>query len=93
MSSYLYSKWKDSPAGCPVEFYSELDDFRYETRKVEVFKDGKLGFASSAVASDDTQLGIVPVPPMSEIISQTEFESREISQREFEDKWQAATKK
>jgi len=52
MPSYIYSKWHDSPEDSPVEFYSELDDDRFETRKVEVFKDGSLGFASEKASSN-----------------------------------------
>ncbi len=40
MTTYIYSKWKNSPAGCPDEFYSEIDETRHETRKVEVLKVG-----------------------------------------------------
>lgn len=93
MSAYIYSKWKNSPAGSPVEFYSELDPSRYETRKVEVFANGKLGFASGSAATDGTRLGITPVPHISEIRSQHEFEIKEISKKEFEEKWLEATKK
>lgn len=93
MSAYIYSKWKNSPAGSPVEFFSELDPNRYETRKIEVFANGKLGFASGTAATEGTRLGITPVPPMGEIRSQHEFETKEISKKEFEAKWLEATKK
>lgn len=93
MSTYIYSKWKNSPVGSPVEFYSELDPSRYETRKIEIFANGKLGFASSGNATEGTRLGITPVPPISEIRSQPEFEIKEISKIDFEKKWQEATKK
>ncbi len=93
MSTYIYSKWKNSPAGSPVEFYSELDPNRYETRKIEVFANGSLGFASSVKATDGTRLGITPVPHISEIRSQPEFDIKEISKKDFEVKWLEATKK
>ncbi len=93
MSAYIYSQWKKSPAGSPVEFYSELDSSRYETRKIEVFANGKLGFASATKATEGTRLGITPVPQISEIRSQPEFNVKEISKKEFEAKWLEATKK
>jgi hypothetical protein len=93
MSAYIYSKWKNSPAGSPVEFYSELDPNRYETRKVEVFANGQLGFASGTATTKGTRLGITPVPHISEILSQHEFEIKEISKKEFEVKWLEATRK
>jgi hypothetical protein len=93
MSTYIYSKWKNSPAGSPIEFYSELDGARFETRKVEVFSNGKLGYASKIKVTDGTRLGITAVPSVSEIRSQPEFEVKEISKQIFETKWQEATKK
>ncbi|WKD51140.1 DUF6881 domain-containing protein [Microbulbifer spongiae] len=91
MSSYIYSKWHNSPEDSPVEFYSELNGERFETRKVEVFKDGSLGFASNKATSKTTKLGIAPVPPLTEIAEQPEFDIRTISPQQFEAKWKEAT--
>lgn len=93
MTSYIYSKWKNTPAGCPAEFYSELDDRRYESRKIEVFPDGKVGYAFSGGSTLNTRLGIEPVPSISEIQSQPEFEIREISVNEFDTKWKELVEK
>lgn len=93
MSSYLYSKWLGAPPGGPVEFYSELDALRNETRKVEVFADGKLGYASRTGSSQGTELGLIPVPSLVEIKSQAEFEAKEIDNFTFEQKWREATAK
>lgn len=92
MTTYLYAKWKNAPADSPVEFYSELDDARWEKRKVEVFPDGYLGYASSASSSNDgTRLAIVALPPLQEIARQIEFDARAISAEEFEAVWKRAT--
>lgn len=91
MSSYIYSKWHNSPEDSPVEFYSELNGERFETRKVEIFKDGSLGFASKKATSKTTKLGIAPVPPLAEIAEQPEFDIRTISPQQFEAKWKEAT--
>ncbi|GAA6167315.1 DUF6881 domain-containing protein [Sessilibacter corallicola] len=91
MSTYIYSKWKNSPAGSPVEFYSELDSARYETRKVEIFQNGKICYASKAKSTGETRLGITPVPPIAEIMSQPEFDIKTITKQEFENMWQQAT--
>jgi hypothetical protein len=91
MSSYLYAKWRDAPADCPVEFYSEIDADRWETRKVEVFADGRLGHAPAARLAGDTRLSIVPLPALAEIAEQVEFEAREISAADFEATWHRAT--
>lgn len=87
MASYIYSKWINNPSDCPAEFYSELDSKRLETRKIEIFKNGKVGFASSNKATKGTRLGIEPVPSINEIRSQAEFEVKEISKAEFDAKW------
>lgn len=92
MTTYLYAKWKSAPADSPVEFYSELDAARWEKRKVEVFPDGHMGYASSSSSSNDgTRLAIVALPPLSDIARQIEFEAREISAEEFESVWLRAT--
>lgn len=92
MTTYLYAKWKNAPADSPVEFYSELDAANWEKRKVEVFPDGHMGYASSASSSNDgTRLAIVALPPISEIARQIEFEAKSISADEFEAVWKRAT--
>jgi hypothetical protein len=91
MSTYLYAKWKNAPADSPVEFYSELDATRWETRKVEVFPDGHMGYASSTKSSNDgTRLAIVALPSVDEIARQIEFEAKSISANEFEAVWKRA---
>lgn len=93
MASYIYSRWKNNPADCPAEFYSELDAQRFETRKVEIFNGGKVGYASVFHATKGTRLGIEPVPSIAEIRSQPEFEIKEISKADFEKKWEQVTGK
>lgn len=90
MSTYFYSRWKDGPVDSPVEFHSELDPARWETRKVEVFRDGRLGYASSTQSKFDTRLGIIPVPSLEEIGSQHEFEVKPIEAGDFETVWKRA---
>ncbi|WP_444994231.1 DUF6881 domain-containing protein [Aliikangiella sp. IMCC44359] len=91
MTTYIYSKWKNNPIEMPVEFYSELDMSRYEVRKVEVFKSGRLTYASKSKSTGETRLGITPVPSIAEIKTQVEFEIKEISKQDFENIWQKAT--
>jgi hypothetical protein len=90
MNSYFYSKWKDGPLDSPVEFYTELDPARWEQRKVEVFRDGHLGYASSTHSTYGTRLAIVPVPSLAEIATQPEFEVKPIEAGEFEAVWKRA---
>jgi hypothetical protein len=90
VNTYIYSKWINGPVDAPVEFYSELDPVHWETRKVEVFRDGRYGFASATQSTLETRLAIIPIPPVGEIQSQREFEARSIEAAEFEDVWQRA---
>jgi hypothetical protein len=93
MRSYLYAQWVQSSANEPYEIYSELDERRNETRKVERYRDGSIGYASEAAAIHGASLGIIPVPPLAEINASPEFNAREISRDEFEKQWEAATRK
>jgi hypothetical protein len=90
---YLAVRWKHNLADMPVEIYSELDGRRMEVRKVEVFKNGNLGFASAAKSRGPSKLGIEPVPPLREIAAQTEFEPRLSNAQEFEKMWNSAVGK
>jgi hypothetical protein len=64
---------------------------RYETRKMEIFADGRTRHASPSHATLDSLLSVIPVPPIDEI-SSFEFETREISKDEFEAKWNEVTR-
>lgn len=87
---YIHVAWNHSNPEEPVDLYSELDDQRREVRKVEVFRGGNLGYASSTEASGSTRLGEVPIPPLTEIAEESEFRPEEISRAEFEHLWKSA---
>ena len=70
--------------------YSELDDDRWEVRKVEVYRDGRCDHANSIESTGSTRLGEIPVPPLAEIAAAAEFEAEEISEDEFKDVWAKA---
>ncbi|MDG0791444.1 hypothetical protein OMP38_11630 [Cohnella ginsengisoli] len=71
----------------PVLLYSELDCERYEIRKIEFFRNNKVGFASEEIECADTALGSQPVPKLTEINKNNEFYGIEISKDEFEVIW------
>jgi len=58
---YVKIAWKHEHPQDPVLIYSELDDARWEVRKVEVFPDGSLGFAEEAGSRRGTGLGELAV--------------------------------
>jgi hypothetical protein len=84
---YIRVKWIDSLPNEPVALLSELDDDRYETRKLEIFGDGSVGRASADASDDRTLLGELPVPSIDEINSDPQFQAVEITQSEFEAAW------
>jgi hypothetical protein len=93
MTTYIYCKWVGSSAEEPDEIYSELDNSRNETRKIERYKNGKVAYASRDAAVNGASLGIIPVPTLAEINASPEFRARQITQAEFEQQWRSATGK
>jgi hypothetical protein len=84
---YVYIKWVHKHPEQPVHLYSELDDQRYERRKVEVYADGRRGFADRSEEAGGTALGAMPLPPLDEIAAQPEYEPKEIAEGDFQRIW------
>lgn len=87
---YICVKWIHSHPDEPVWLYIELNDERWEVRKVEVFLDGRVGWADTSNEVGGTGLGLETVPPLKEIAEQIEFEPRTIPKDEFEQVWKKA---
>ena len=89
--TYVRGEWFHDFADEPRFFYAELDDERYELRKVEVFKNGKTVRASTEVLKRDPMapLSDQPWPSLEEINAHEEFHAQEISAADFEDLWNA----
>ena len=90
--THISVTWHHENPDDPVELLSELDDERFEVRKVEIFRDGRRCFADASAHSGNTALGIVAVPPLEEIASDRQFTLRIITREEFEAAWVAATR-
>ena len=87
---YLAVLWSHGNSIDPIELFSELDDSRSEVRKVEIFPDGRAGYADATTEFGGTGLGIVPVPSLLEISIDPQFVARVISVAEFEEVWSRA---
>jgi hypothetical protein len=90
MSQHIYIRvrWLHSDAEYPVELWSELNECREEVRKMEIWADGRVGYASHNAEVGGTSFGEGgPLPPLSEIAADPEFELEEITQAEFEECW------
>jgi hypothetical protein len=88
--TYMRVKWKHSLNSEPQLIYSELDDQRWELRKVEVYADGHAGYASSSESRGGSGLSKEPLPSLEEIASDAQFEPVEVDQAEFERMWAKA---
>lgn len=87
---YVRIRWHHSHADEPVELYSELDGDSWERRKVEIFADGRMGYADADESCSGTILGLEPVPPLLEIANDPQFEPEEIDREHFEAIWKTA---
>jgi hypothetical protein len=86
--TYIRIRWLHAFPDSPVDYWSELDCERFETRKLEYYRDGTVGYASAVEAVGDTVLGVLTVPLLHEIASNPEFEPEEITKADFEQKWE-----
>ena len=87
--TYIKVKWIHDSLEYPEVLYSELDDDRYEIRKVEIYKSGTIGFVNEH-RSYQANLGECPIPEPNEINNDPQFQCTEISKTEFEEVWEAA---
>lgn len=85
--SYIRVRWLHSSPDDPVDLWSELDPDREEVRKVEIWADGRVGYASGAGEVGGTRLGEVPVPPLSEINLDPQFQAKTVARADFESCW------
>ena len=67
--------------------YSEIDSERREVRRVEVFRDGRKGYASRFESDGVTRLAEKPHPEPDETLDNPELELIEIEKEEFERVW------
>jgi hypothetical protein len=79
--TYERLEWIHGHHDEPRFIYSELDDERYETRKIEIFRDGRVVKVSvDHPECGSTGLAVLPVPSIEEtnVITQEEFHAEEI---------------
>jgi hypothetical protein len=71
----------------PVRLVSELDADRWETRKLEFYADGRVGWASADASHLDSTLNEVQVPALAAINADPQFAAVAIDEVEFEALW------
>jgi hypothetical protein len=87
---HIKVEWVHDHPDEPVVLYSELDEGRWELRKVEVYADGTMDFSDAERSSGNTRLGSLPVPPLTELSE--EFIPQVVTAAEFEHVWSMANK-
>lgn len=87
---YIKVKWIHSFVDEPVLLYSEIDEQRWELRSVEVFADGRIGYADGEMSTETTRLAEAPIPELKEIAADPQFQPEVISKDEFEAVWARA---
>ncbi|MBD1373301.1 hypothetical protein IC620_13180 [Hazenella sp. IB182357] len=89
---YIKIHWKHDVPEDPILFYLEVGTDRYDKRRVVVFINGELGYASE---NEEVKTGLseVPIDSIDEISSDPECEAIEITKEEFEELWKKALAK
>jgi hypothetical protein len=88
INSYISVRWIHVNPDDPIVLVSELNSSRMELRKIEYFKDGRVGTASRNHSNGGTMLGVEPVPELREINADPQFVGEEISEAEFTCQWE-----
>jgi hypothetical protein len=85
---YIKIYWIHDNENEPVILYSELDNERFEVRKVEIYKDGSMGWASSQAEFGGTALSPEPILDNIEIARDPYFLLSLVDRQEFEEVWE-----
>ncbi|MCY4764679.1 DUF6881 domain-containing protein [Klebsiella aerogenes] len=72
----------------PIKYYSEIDENRFEVRKIAVFRNGERYHCGNHIPESTIMLGVVPIPSLAEINKVPQFHATYITAAEFEDVWQ-----
>lgn len=84
---YIDIHWEHSSETDPVRLISAIGPDDFECEKIEVYRDGKIGFATASQNTKGTELGYAEVPSLEEILAKPEFSGKEISAEAFRELW------
>lgn len=90
---YIAVEWIHSLPDEPILLYSEIDEDRWERRKIELFRDGSAGFADEEHEDKQTGLSLEPWPSLEEIAADPQFVPKLIGKEVFERLWKAHASK
>ena len=86
VKSYIHVRWHHGLPDEPVQILSEIES-GLETRKIEVFRDGRVGFADANREVGGSILSEGIMPSLTEINAQAEFSGEYISEAAFTKLW------
>ncbi len=87
--SYIYIKILDDDGGdIPIVSISEIDTSRYETRRICIYRDGRVKYAPIVSSSGDDFLCDQPMPSIEALRSEGYFKVASINRSEFEKMWE-----
>ncbi len=86
---YIRMLWKHEDPDEPVVIFNEIDADQWEHRKVEVWANGRKGYADNTEEAGGTRLGIEPWEDgeLEEMAIDPEFDVQYITKEEFEQVW------
>ncbi len=79
--------WHHDHQDEPVRLVSEVGTDGFEVRKLEFFRDGRVGFAFGTREFLGTALGEMPLPSVEAINADPQFSGKLIAIEEFERLW------
>lgn len=90
---YIHCLWVHTHPEEPVVLISEVDVKWFEFRKVEIWRNGRIGWADKSRSSEGTQLSSYSLNSLDDINSDPEFSAVEITREDFETYWRLAISK
>ncbi|NBH16533.1 hypothetical protein D3Z55_03365 [Clostridiaceae bacterium] len=91
--NYILLNWFHNLDDEPYKIYSEIDDQRYEVRKIELYKNGTMSICDEKMIHSQNELADVAFPEdLDEINQDRQFFTQYINKEEFESLWNKRNK-
>jgi hypothetical protein len=87
---YVKVRWSHDYPDTTVAYFIELRDDRYETRRVQVYRDGRMEWADRDHESATVRLSERAFRPLDEINAQPQLTAESIDAEEFNTVWRQA---
>lgn len=85
---YSRLQWNHQSPNEPREILSEYDQEGWECRKMELFPDGSVRYASDRESVGGCELSLIRRPPDDEVVAEPEFRVLQLTKEEFEQAWE-----